>query len=53
MGVYERLIERLCSAGSLGHIHGQVYNMSDANYCECFVWGCISGRSSAALKPWS
>ena len=46
-------IERLYSAGSLGHIHGQVYNMSGANYCECFVWGRISGRNAAGLKPWS
>jgi succinate dehydrogenase/fumarate reductase flavoprotein subunit len=53
MGVDEKPIERLYSAGSLGHIHGQVYNMSGANYCECFVWGRISGRNAAGLKPWS
>ncbi len=53
MGADERPIGRLYSAGSLGHIHGQVYNMSGANYCECFVWGRISGRNAAALEPWS
>jgi predicted oxidoreductase len=53
MGANGKPIDRLYSAGSLGHIHGQVYNMSGSNYCECFVWGRISGRSAAALKSWS
>jgi succinate dehydrogenase/fumarate reductase flavoprotein subunit len=53
LGVDEKPIGRLYSAGSLGHTHGQVYNMSGANYCECFVWGRISGRNAAALKPWA
>jgi succinate dehydrogenase/fumarate reductase flavoprotein subunit len=53
LGVNGKPIERLYSAGSLGHTHGQVYNMSGANYCECFVWGRISGRNAADLKSWS
>lgn len=53
MDVFGKPIGRLYSAGSLGHIHGQVYNMSGSNYCECFVWGRISGRNAAAEKPWS
>lgn len=51
MGADERPIGRLYSAGSLGHIHGQVYNVNGANYCECFFWGRISGRNAAALSP--
>ena len=46
-------IKRLYAAGSLGHTHGQVYNMSGANYGECFAWGRISGRNAAAEKPWA
>jgi predicted oxidoreductase len=53
MGVNGKPIERLYSAGSLGHTLGQVYSMAGANYCECFVWGRISGRNVAALKAWS
>jgi len=46
-------IKRLYEAGSLGHTCGQVYSLSGANYCEVFVWGRISGRNAASLKPWS
>jgi hypothetical protein len=52
MGVDGEPIKRLYEAGSLGHTCGQVYSMSGANYCECFVWGRISGRNVAALEPW-
>jgi hypothetical protein len=53
LGVDGNPIKRLYEAGSLGHTCGQVYSMSGANYCEVFVWGRISGRNVAALKPWS
>lgn len=53
LGVDGDPIKRLYEAGTLGHTCGQVYSMSGANYCECFVWGRISGRNVAALKPWS
>jgi hypothetical protein len=53
MGVDGNPIKRLYEAGSLGHTCGQVYSMSGANYCECFVWGRISGRNAAAEKPWA
>jgi succinate dehydrogenase/fumarate reductase flavoprotein subunit len=53
MGVSGKPIGRLYAAGSLGHTMGQVYSMAGANYCECFVWGRITGRNVAALTPWS
>jgi hypothetical protein len=53
MDVFGKPIERLYGAGSLGHTCGQVYGISGANYCECFVWGRITGRNVAALKPWA
>jgi succinate dehydrogenase/fumarate reductase flavoprotein subunit len=53
MDVFGKPIERLYEAGSLGHTCGQVYAISGANYCECFVWGRISGRNVAALKSWA
>jgi hypothetical protein len=52
MDVFGRPIARLYEAGSMGHTCGQVYAISGANYCECFVWGRISGRNVAALKSW-
>jgi succinate dehydrogenase/fumarate reductase flavoprotein subunit len=53
MGVNGNPIGRLYAAGSLGHTLGQVYSMAGANYCECFVWGRITGRNVASLKSWS
>jgi succinate dehydrogenase/fumarate reductase flavoprotein subunit len=53
LGADGQPIKRLYEAGSLGHTCGQVYSMSGANYCECFVWGRISGRNAAAMDPWS
>jgi len=53
MGIVNTPFGRATDNGSLGHIHGQVYNMSGANYCECFVWGLISGRNATAENPWA
>jgi len=53
MGVNGQPIGRLYAAGSLGHTLGQVYSMAGANYCECFVWGRITGRNVAGLNPWA
>jgi succinate dehydrogenase/fumarate reductase flavoprotein subunit len=53
LDVFGNPIKRLYGAGSLGHTCGQVYAMSGANYCECFVWGRITGRDVAALKSWA
>ncbi len=53
MDVFGQPIKRLYEAGSMGHTCGQVYGVSGANYCECFVWGRISGRNVAGLTSWS
>jgi succinate dehydrogenase/fumarate reductase flavoprotein subunit len=53
MGANGKPIGRLYAAGSLGHTLGQAYSMAGANYCECFVWGRITGRNAAALTSWA
>jgi succinate dehydrogenase/fumarate reductase flavoprotein subunit len=53
VGANGKPIGRLYAAGSLGHTLGQAYAMAGANYCECFVWGRITGRNVAALKSWA
>jgi hypothetical protein len=53
LDVFGKPVKRLYEAGSLGHTCGQVYSLSGANYCECFVWGRISGRNAASLQSWA
>jgi succinate dehydrogenase/fumarate reductase flavoprotein subunit len=52
MGADGKPIGRLYAAGSVSHTLGHVYGLAGANYCECFVFGRITGRNAAALKSW-
>ncbi len=51
LGVEDRPIPRLYSAGELGSIYGFLYE-GGGNTSECIAFGRVAGKNAASEKPW-
>jgi len=49
---YKEIIPRLCSAGEMGSICGNIYAIGGLNAGEMLASGRLAGKSVAALKDW-